>query len=148
MVLEESDRIIDVQQLLVMRCADSRSRAPSVFRLVRGGWEITFVPDRESVHLLGLALREQSRIQTGIDSAGKEDADWNVRHFPQADRGSELGHEALDKLGLRNAYERLRVIPDIPISMFLNVSIRADAQPRPGPKFMDSPVQGAAAPEL
>ena len=68
---------------------------------------------------LGLALREQSRIQTGIDSAGKEDADWNVRHFPQADRGSELGHEALDKLGLRNAYERLRVIPDIPISTFL-----------------------------
>src|SRR5215472_8733232 len=125
-----------------MRCADFRSRAASVFRLIRSGGVIVVVSNREGVYLAGLALGEQGRIRTGVDSTGKEDAYRNVGHLPQPNRGSELGHQALDQLILGNADKRSRVIPYVPISMCQNAPVRADPQPRPGPKFVDSPVQG------
>src|SRR5215467_14354237 len=117
---------MDVQQLLMMRGTHSGGRAASVFRLVRRGWEIALIPDRKGVYLSGLALGEQSCVRARVDSAGKEDTDWNVGHLPQPNRRAELGHKPLDKLILRNACERSRVIPDVPISMFLDAPVRAD----------------------
>ncbi len=72
---------------------------------------IGVIADRERLDRGLLPLGEERGVRARVDAAGEEDADRDVAHLAQADRGAELLEDTAGDRRLREAAELDGIVP-------------------------------------
>src|SRR5258708_8372203 len=85
------------------------------------------IANREGLDRLALSFGKQGCVGTGVDAAGEKNAHWHVTDLAKLYGNAQLGQNAFGNLFLRDVRQWLSVIPNVPVSAFLNATVLLDS---------------------
>src|SRR2546426_4344876 len=129
------------KQFMVIRAYLLRDHA-GIAKLAGVALVFLVIANRKSLDRLPVSFGEQGRVRAGVDASREKNADGYVADLAELNRSAQFAQDAFGNLCLGRFRQWLGVVPNIPISRFLNAAVFVDSQPCARGKLLEAGKEG------